>query len=1816
MLARPISHPAFFRFVLRYFPYYYLIFYPLTSSFEAIGAAFHSNSLNTVNQNGFQHKHDPVKAFNSPLFMSAVDVERATITPIKSVEDYCEERGGNRPIKKVLIANNGMAATKAILSMRQWAYMELGDEKAITFVAMATPEDMKANAEFIRLADEYVQVPGGVNRNNYANVEVISRIAKEQGVDAVWPGWGHASENPALPNTLTKLGIKFIGPPAPVMSVLGDKIAANILAQTANVPAIPWSGSFGGPDDGPLQADLNEEGTIPEEIFEKATCRNVEEAIEAAERIGYENGLMIKASEGGGGKGIRFVDNEKDLRNAFIQVQNEVVGSPIFIMQLCKNARHLEVQIVGDEHGNAVALNGRDCSTQRRFQKIFEEGPPTIAKPESFTEMQKAAQRLTQSIGYVGAGTVEYLYNADTDKFFFLELNPRLQVEHPVTEGITGVNMPATQLQVAMGIPLYEIPQIRKFYGREDIYGHDKIDFLEEEYTNVDTHVIAARITAENPDEGFKPTAGSIERVKFQSTPNVWGYFSIGVNGGIHEFADSQFGHIFAKGPNREAARKSLILALKEVEVRGEIRTTVEYLVQLLETKAFIENTIDTSWLDGIIREKSVSVNLPQDLVVMSAAAYKAFQHVSEKTAAIMDSFEKGQVGVGGITGIKAFDIEIAYKDTKYSFHVDRLAADTYLFTLGSNSIEVVITETAEEGKLLVSFGGEMHSVFGVDEPLGVRLIVDGNTIMMPSVIDPSEFRTDVTGKVVRYLKENGEEIKEGEPFVEIEAMKMIMPVKATETGKITNALSSGSVIAAGDLLASIELKDPSKVKKISTFDGILDIPNVPHEEDPSATIKNVLAGYGDNADGAVQQLFADADSMESASQIAVNAIKEFLRVESLFAGKLLDDVVRELTKANIDNLEVAVCEILAHQQIKSRSNLILALLRQLENLSFRFGENLPDELLAAVQKLADIKGKQYGELNVAADILIRESKAPSYEKRVDELRTQLQTGSTGELQDLAMSSSLSAGMDLLTYLMNDDDATVRKNAAEAYVRRLYRAHRVLAVDVSEEGGRLNCSFQYQKSEVEQSQSVTQSGILSLVADVSSFESSLPSILDDLSSAIGDNPTSVAGFSLNTLLLVFTKAEADINTSTIEKALDSQSSELKKLGVKVVNLCVPKERREPSYYTFPDYKGFTEDLLRRDMRPTRYQLLELGPLRENYDLELLPAIGKNNNIFIGKEISDKPFRGGPPQVLFVRGISHSSGLVSPLGASRVLQQGLDELERAQASGKVSPQASSRVFLHSLAELKGVKVEDLAKTFTSVMGTLKSQLAQRLLRLRVDEIQVKFRISSTGDDGKPITQVVRLVASSMAGEWLKASTYVETAEPLSGLPAGFCEVKENGLSEDCILDPYATSNIVQTKRSIARRVGSTYAYDFLGLMEVALLGEWNAYNDKIGGSDVPYNVFESQELLEGADGELNLGSRAVGTNNVAMLAWLVKMKTPDYPNGREVVLIANDVTVQSGSFGVDEDEVFYKASTYARERGLPRVYLACNAGARIGLVEELKQKLNIKFTDPNSPSKGFDYLYLTDEDYKALPEGSVNAHKTEEGWAIDDVIGTVHGIGVENLQGSGKIAGETSRAYDEIFTLSYVTGRSVGIGAYLVRLGQRVIQQEVGPILLTGYSALNKLLGREVYTSQDQLGGPQIMVPNSVSHETVTDDQEGVEAIIRWLSFVPERVGALPEGRKSADPVNRPVKWRPTPTPYDPRLMLSGTPEMPGFFDEGSWNEYLSGWGKSVVIGRGRLGGLPFGAIAVETRLVDKIIPADPADPNSREAVLPQAGKNF
>jgi acetyl-CoA carboxylase/biotin carboxylase 1 len=747
------------------------------------------------------------------------------------------------------------------------------------------------------MGDVIVDVPGGSNNHNYANVTLIVELARLHGVHAVWAGWGHASENPLLPDTLAKSDppIKFIGPAGPPMRALGDKIGSTIIAQSASVPCIAWNGAH-------VKATYDKEsGSLPEKAFEDACIANATEAKEAAQKIGFP--IMIKASEGGGGKGIRRVDNLEDVPNAFRQVCGEVPGSPIFIMKMSSNSRHLEVQVLADEYDDAVALNGRDCSVQRRHQKIIEEGPPVAAPPEVWTQMEKAAVALAKAVHYTNAGTVEYLYSESEAKFYFLELNPRLQVEHPVTEMITRVNLPAAQLQVAMGIPLYNIPEIRELYGRnrfedDPAAESSKIDFDNGPRIKPNGHCIAVRITAENAEAGFKPTSGGIQELNFRSTPNVWGYFSMDSSGSIHEFADSQFGHLFANGPDREQARRNMVLALKELSIRGDISTTVDYISKLIELEDFVANHIDTGWLDGIIKEnvdgmgaaegvlhkRRASVNITthhSHIYVVIGATISAFVSCSDREKKFLDLLDKGQPPPRSLLKMKE-DIELILSGIKYRLVCTRTGPNSFSISVAGDDSQSVTTNVRllSDGGYLINIGGNSHVAYltnKADAASGMRLNVAGKNIVFSPDYDPTALRTDVAGKLVKKLKPDGAQVKKGEPYCEIEVMKMFMPLRVEESGVLLWCVNEGASIAAGDLLATLELDNPENVSMVSVFEGNLQVPGWGESGQSSTAARPhlMLRGALEDLEGAMSGYLLSGDAIESALSNLASAVTQ-----------------------------------------------------------------------------------------------------------------------------------------------------------------------------------------------------------------------------------------------------------------------------------------------------------------------------------------------------------------------------------------------------------------------------------------------------------------------------------------------------------------------------------------------------------------------------------------------------------------------------------------------------------------------------------------------------------------------------------------------------------------------------------------------------------------------------------------------------------------------------------------------------------------------------------------------------------------------------
>lgn len=1891
-------------------------------------------------------------------FIGYNTVDKVVDNPLRS---FVKSHGGHTVISKILIANNGIAAVKEIRSVRKWCYETFGDERAVQFVVMATPEDLESNAEYIRMADQCIEVPGGTNNNNYANVDLIVDIAERADVDAVWAGWGHASENPLLPERLAKSKRKvlFIGPPGSAMRSLGDKISSTIVAQHAKVPCIPWSGT------GVDQVKLDPKSglvSVDDEVYQKGCCASPEDGLRIAKQIGFP--VMIKASEGGGGKGIRQVSKEEDFIPLYHQAANEIPGSPIFIMKLAGRARHLEVQLLADQYGTNISLFGRDCSVQRRHQKIIEEAPVTIANSDTFGEMEKAAVRLGRLVGYVSAGTVEYLYSHEDKKFYFLELNPRLQVEHPTTEMVSGVNLPAAQLQIAMGIPMHRISDIRVLYGLNP-HGSSEIDF---EFKNEDSlssqrrpipkgHCTACRITSEDPNDGFKPSGGTLNELNFRSSSNVWGYFSVGNKGGIHSYSDSQFGHIFAFGENRQASRKHMVVALKELSIRGDFRTTVEYLIKLLETEDFESNTMTTGWLDDLIVSKMTAEKPDPTLAVICGAATRAFIESEKGRLDYINFLKRGQVP--SKSQLKTvFPIEFIHEGYKYKFTVAKSAEDRYTLFINGSKCEVSARKLSDGG-LLISVGGKSHTIYWKEEVAATRLSVDAMTTLLEAEDDPTQLRTPSPGKLVKFLVENGDHIIAGQPYAEIEVMKMQMPLVAQESGAVQLLKQPGSTIVAGDIIAILTLDDPSKVKHALPFEGMLPELGSPIIEGtkPAYKFKSlvtrleyILKGYDNQVvmNASLQQLidvlrdprlpysewkqqisalhsrlppdldkqleqlversakrgalfparqlskYLEAELSTQKDQVALSAVleplldvarryangiesheysvfvhflDEYYNVEKLFnePNSREENVILNLRDQNVDNLEKVVGIVLSHAKVSAKNNLVLAILKHYQPLC-KLSSKVAAVFAEALQRIVELESKATAKVALQAREILIQGALPSVKERTEQidhiLRSSVVKTSYGTsvpkrrdpdmeiLKDLIDSNYVV--FDVLTQFLSHSDPSLAAAAAQVYIRRAYRAYTIGDVKThdtdllpvlewkfqlpsaafssiptmkSKSGMNRALSVSDLSYVVDQENAPLRTGVLVSANHLDDVDDALTSALEVIpcqSSQSGPVPDRTgSASSLSNVANVFVASTDGFDSeSDILKRL-SEILELNKTNLfdsairRITFMFGFKDGSYPKYYTFngPDYN---ENKTIRHVEPALAFQLELGRM-SNFNIK--PIFTENRNIHVYEATSktsplDKRF--------FTRGIIRTGHIRDDISiqeyltseANRLMSDILDNLEITDTTNS----DLNHIFINFSA-IFDVSPEDVETAF----GGFLERFGKRLMRLRVTSAEIRIIIKDP-EIGAPVP--LRALINNVSGYVVKAELYTEIKNA-KGDWLFKSMGKPGSMHLRPIATPYPVKEWLQPKRYKAHLMGTTYVYDFPELFRQAAALQWKKLTPDVKIDD---DFCIANELIEDENGELTEVEREAGANNIGMVAFKITVKTPEYPRGRQFVVVANDITYKIGSFGPQEDEFFNKVTTYSRKRGIPRIYLAANSGARIGIAEELVPLFQVAWNDAADPSKGFQYLYLSSDDLESLKhqgkDKSVITERIvesgEERHIIKTIIGADEGLGVESLRGSGLIAGATSKAYRDIFTITLVTCRSVGIGAYLVRLGQRTIQIEGQPIILTGAPAINKILGREVYSSNLQLGGTQIMYNNGVSHLTASDDLAAVQKIFEWLSYIPAKRDMPVPILELNDTWDRDVDFEPKPKQsYDVRWMIEGrpNPENPedyefGLFDKGSFFETLSGWARGVVVGRARIGGIPLGVIAVETKTVENMIPADPANPTSTETLIQEAGQ--
>ena len=439
---------------------------------------------------------------------------------------------------KILIANRGEIAVRIIRACR---------EMGISTVAVYSEADK--NALHTQLADEAVCIGGNKSSSSYLNMNNIISAACLTGANAIHPGFGFLSENSKFADMCKECNIKFIGPDAKTIDLMGNKANARKLMIEAGVPVTPGS----------------------DDIVE-----NIEKAKELANKFGYP--IMIKASAGGGGRGIRIVREENDLEEAYNSAKSEAKvafgDDRIYMEKVIENARHIEVQILADEYGNAIHLGERDCSLQRRNQKVLEEAPSVALDNETRKAMGEAAIRAVKASNYKNAGTIEFLYSKD-NKFYFMEMNTRIQVEHPVTEMITDIDIVKEQIRIA--------------YGKKLKYTQDDVMF--------NGHSIECRINAEDPYNNFAPSPGKIDYLFLPSGGNGLRVDSAVYAGyTIPSFYDSMIAKVITKGRTREEAIQKMKRALNEFVIEG-IKTNIDFHMELLENEDYLNGNFDTSFI-------------------------------------------------------------------------------------------------------------------------------------------------------------------------------------------------------------------------------------------------------------------------------------------------------------------------------------------------------------------------------------------------------------------------------------------------------------------------------------------------------------------------------------------------------------------------------------------------------------------------------------------------------------------------------------------------------------------------------------------------------------------------------------------------------------------------------------------------------------------------------------------------------------------------------------------------------------------------------------------------------------------------------------------------------------------------------------------------------------------------------------------------------------------------------------------------------------------------------------------------------------------
>ncbi|MEV0807783.1 carboxyl transferase domain-containing protein [Micromonospora sp. NPDC050200] len=652
---------------------------------------------------------------------------------------------------RVAIVNRGEAAMRLI-----HAVQELAAETGTRIETVALYTDVDRTATFVREADIAYDL-GPASARPYLDLKALERALVETGADAAWVGWGFVAEDPAFAELCEKVGVTFVGPSAEAMRKLGDKIGAKLIAEEVGVPIAPWS---------------------------RGAVETLDAALAAATEIGYP--LMLKATAGGGGRGIRVITNDAELADAYERTSQEAArafgSGVVFLERLVTGARHVEVQVIADGQGTAWALGVRDCSVQRRNQKVIEESASPVLSPAQAAELKASAERLAVAVGYRGAATVEFLYHPGDRLFAFLEVNTRLQVEHPITESTTGFDLVKAQLHVAAGGRLEGEPPVER------------------------GHAIEARLNAEDPDRDFAPSPGRIARLGLPAGPGIRVDTGVSEGDTIPADFDSMIAKIIAYGRDRDEALGRLRRAMANTTVIIEGgATNKSFVLDLLDQPEVLDASADTGWIDRV-RGEGRLVAHRHSAVALAAAAIEAYEEEErvERQRLLSTAFG-GRPQVQHKSG-RPLDLKL--RGVSYRVRVARVGA--HRFRAGIEAGGAVRTADVEldrfdrhTGQIVVN-GVRYRLLTGTHGPIHL-VEVDGVTHRI-SRDEGGVVRSPMPALVVATPLEVGAEVEAGAPVLVLEAMKMETVLRAPFKARLKEcAVSVGSQVEAGAPVLRLE---------------------------------------------------------------------------------------------------------------------------------------------------------------------------------------------------------------------------------------------------------------------------------------------------------------------------------------------------------------------------------------------------------------------------------------------------------------------------------------------------------------------------------------------------------------------------------------------------------------------------------------------------------------------------------------------------------------------------------------------------------------------------------------------------------------------------------------------------------------------------------------------------------------------------------------------------------------------------------------------------------------------------------------------------